>query len=118
MKKYYLGEKSENRAKGDHENKNKEVILNSLVMFVSFLFAGLIPLLPYFVHFFASIPDSERQFAVSIIATSLGLFIIGAARTKIIKGSWIKNGMEMFLVGSIAAVVAYFTGAFIETLVN
>lgn len=116
----YLGEKSENRLSelGRQKIKHLNVIKNSGVIFLSFMIAGLIPLLPYFFSLFGMNFGVLSQLQVSVFATLLGLFIVGSMRTFLTKGSWWKNGFEVLAVGSIAAVVAYFTGAFIETLVS
>lgn len=116
----YLGEKSENRLNkaGKDREKHLDVIKNSLVIFLSFMVAGMIPLLPYILALFGAQLPYFSQLNFSVISTALGLFIVGSMRTFLTKGSWWRNGLEMLLIGSIAAIVAYFTGAFIESLVN
>lgn len=115
----YLGEKSENRLNDLNKKSivNKNVIQNSFVIFVSFMIAGLIPLFPYLLNLFGFSVFEIPMFTLAVIATSLGLFLVGSLRTFFTKGVWWKNGMEMFLVGSIAATVAYVTGYFVEKLV-
>lgn len=115
----YLGEKSENRVNDLHKKTkiNNNVIQNSLAIFISFLIAGMIPLLPYILNLVGISFANITSFDMAILFTSLGLFVIGSLRTFFTKGIWWKNGLEMFLVGSIAAVVAYVTGYFVEKLV-
>lgn len=116
----YLGEKSENRLNdtGKKNTTHLNVVKNSWVIFFSFMIAGMIPLLPYFLELFGIDFFFLSQLNFSVIATACGLFFVGSMRTFLTKGSWWKNGFEVLAVGSIAAIVAYFTGSFIETLVN
>ncbi len=81
---------------------------NGLATFFAFGVAGLFPLLPY-----VFLPSNS--FNTSIIFTGLSLFVVGALRTFITKKNWLIAGLEMLLVGAIAAIVAYATGHFIET---
>ncbi|MBD3279347.1 MAG: hypothetical protein GF390_01395 [Candidatus Pacebacteria bacterium] len=111
----YLGEKSEARArKKTSQGLHWQVVSGSVVMFVSFVLAGLIPLLPYLLNYFGCPCAQDQQFWRSILTTSIGLFGIGSARTLLTKGSWWRNGLEMLLIGGVAAVVAFTTGALIK----
>lgn len=85
-----------------------------LVTFLAFVAAGSLPLLPYvFVTIGLPVPV-ESQFAISIISTVIALFAVGAARTLLVRGSWILNGLQMLGIGSIAAIAAYVLGVIIE----
>lgn len=73
--------------------------------FIAFLVAGAVPLIPYVLHF-----PIKSQFGWSIILMALALFGVGAARTLVTKRSWLRSGVEMLVVGSIAAAVSYGIG--------
>ncbi len=81
---------------------------NGLVTFVAFAIAGLLPLLPYIFN----IP-SKDNFTTAIIFTGIALFMVGALRTIFTKKNWLFSGLEMLLVGTIAATAAYAVGYFI-----
>ena len=73
----------------------------------SAIVGSVIPLLPFA---FFSIGDS---IVYSLIISTLTLFAVGAYKAKITVGSWIKSGIEMALVGMLAALVGYFIGKFL-----
>lgn len=112
----FLGERSSHRLAVEQGEASDDCCLwkTSVVCFIAFIFAGALPLLPYVVMLFGIEVDQSYQFELSILSTALAMFIVGSLRTFFTKGNWIKNGLEMLLVGSIAAVAAYGLGAFIE----
>ncbi|MBU2052103.1 VIT1/CCC1 transporter family protein [Patescibacteria group bacterium] len=81
-----------------------------LATFVSFGLAGLFPLLPY-------VLGLSQPFNVSIVVTGSTLFLVGSLRSIITKKPWFRAGLEMLLVGAIAASAAYFTGDFLKRLI-
>lgn len=89
---------------------------SGVVTFIAFLFAGTLPLTPYLLQFAGFAIQSQDQFLYSIIATISALFSIGSLRTLVSKGTWWKNGLEMLLIGTIAATASYFLGAFVKQL--
>lgn len=84
-------------------------IKNALVTFASFIIFGFIPVLTYVLSKF--IPNlSINMFALSSVLTGLTLFILGALKTKVTGKNWIVSGLEMLLVGGLAASAAYLIG--------
>ncbi|MBI3963471.1 MAG: VIT1/CCC1 transporter family protein [Candidatus Kerfeldbacteria bacterium] len=81
------------------------------IMFASFVGAGLVPLLPYLVN-------APSPFITSIVLGAMTLFGFGAARSRTTPLHWFRAGMEVLIIGSIAAVAAYFVGAGIESIVR
>jgi VIT1/CCC1 family predicted Fe2+/Mn2+ transporter len=78
-----------------------------------FLVAGVIPLVAYV------IPVSDgTQFPLAIALTGVALFVVGASRSLVTKLGFLRSGLEMLFVGSLAAVVAYGIGAFAAGLVD
>lgn len=114
----YLGERSAVRFRLNRHIKNNEterqIWTSSLATFIAFVSAGILPLAPYILELIGI--NSPNHFLASIIATILSLFFVGSMRTIIIKGQWWYNGLEMLLVGSIAAVAAYGLGAVVGNL--
>ncbi|MDQ3008792.1 MAG: VIT1/CCC1 transporter family protein [bacterium] len=114
----YLGEVSE--AKMD-ENRNtgvaaRQLWLTGVITFASFIVAGALPLLPYIVEELGVPLPLEWRLSASVIATATALFIVGASRTMLIGGNWVKNGLQILLIGSIAAGAAYGIGLALEGL--
>ena len=73
--------------------------------------AGTVPLVAYL----APLPDAQR-FAVAGALTVTTLFAVGALRVLVTKLGWVRSGLEMLLVGSAAAAVAYAIGALASAL--
>ena len=74
---------------------------------LAFVLAGSVPLLPYF------LPGLPFRFPFAILTTLLVLFTVGAMRSTITKLRWWRAGMEMLLIGAVAAAVSYGVGFFI-----
>lgn len=82
----------------------RQAFMDSIIMFVSYLLAGSIPLFP----FFALQPAIAMETA--IVLSLLALFILGALSGTISKTRVWKSGLRMFLVGGIAVAVGMFVG--------
>ncbi len=109
----YLARKSEKDYLENQGEENKNVnnpIKNAIATFGAFIIAGMVPLLPYVFGI------KENVFGYAILSTGLILFTVGSLRTKITGGNWIKSGVEMLLVGALAAGVAYFIGAMLANI--
>jgi len=125
----YLGEKSERKLRDKHAptehicklaknggvscEKNSQVTklpvwATGLVTFIAFIIAGFSPIVPYIFNEIFNL--GINQSAVSLVTTASALFIVGASRTTFIGGRWYKNGLEMFAVGMLAALVAFGLG--------
>ena len=76
----------------------------------SFVIVGLVPLLSYLVA------TDELAFRMAVVLTLLALFAVGAARSAVTKLSWWRAGLEMLIVGTLAATVAYGMGALIAPI--
>lgn len=87
------------------EQEKTKPLKGAMVTLFSFMFAGLIPLLPYI--FFTQYGNT---FMYAILFTASALFIVGASRAIFIKNSWFISGLEMLLIGGVAAAVAYMIG--------
>ncbi|MGI9533540.1 MAG: VIT1/CCC1 transporter family protein [Thermodesulfobacteriota bacterium] len=49
--------------------------------------------------------------------TCISLFLIGAFKTKFVGKKWYFNGIETFLIGGAAALMAFFIGRALRNLV-
>ena len=78
--------------------------------FVSFVSAGFLPLVPYIVGI--------NDFTLSAIFAAVALFTVGALRKFFSGKPWLTSGLEMLLIGGSAAVIAYFIGFALKSLVG
>jgi len=82
--------------------------LSGFIMFVSYFFAGFIPLFPYLF-----LPVGTA-FYTSIGVSLAALFILGAVSAKIARTSLLKQALQMFIIGGIAIAL----GALVGTVVG
>lgn len=98
---------------------NLDIIGNPLkgaiVMFISFLIGGVLPILPYFVVK-TSLIDNFTALMVAISISLTSSFIIGAIKGKLAEKSWIKGGLEMSLLGTGIALLGYGIGSEMNNL--
>ncbi len=90
-------------------------IKGAIVMFISFLVGGILPILPYFIVKTGLI----NNFMALLIAISISLtfsFVIGAIKGRLAKKSWIKGGLEMSLLGTGIALLGYGIGSEMNNL--
>ena len=96
----YLAEKA--------RQKGQNALLVGLITFLSFISIGIFPLIPFFFQF-------NNPFAISSYILGFLLFILGYMKGKIM------DGVETFLIGGIAAIIAYYSAKAIanyETIFN
>lgn len=109
----YLGSKSQSDyegSKGLGRAEETSPFTHALITFLSFATAGLLPLIPYLLHL-------EVSFLTSGIIVAIELFVVGLIRGIITTKSWIVSGLEMFLIGGSAAVIAYYVGQLVDKFV-
>lgn len=88
-------------------------LLNALATFISFLIAGAVPLLVYLYGLVTHL-SAARMFPISAGLSALALFGLGAAKVLITERNALKSGLEMLLVGGLAAVAAYIVGVLLK----
>ena len=84
---------------------------HGFMTFVAFLIGGALPLIPYIFGVAA-----EWQFLIAVISTGVALFAVGSARSLVTNVRWLRSGLEMLLVGGLAATAAYFVGGAVKVL--
>jgi VIT1/CCC1 family predicted Fe2+/Mn2+ transporter len=75
--------------------------------FSAFIICGLVPLLPY-------IFGVKSSFGISSALTGATFFLIGSVKSRWSTSSWFRSGAETFLVGALAAVLAYAVGVLLK----
>lgn len=86
-------------------------MLTGFATFASFLFFGVIPLLPFM---FSGTALPSTVFMYSVIGTLFALVLLGILKWKIVGSSLKMSLFEVLVVGGAAALVAYFVGTFFE----
>ncbi|MBI3910361.1 MAG: VIT1/CCC1 transporter family protein [Armatimonadetes bacterium] len=94
------------------ENERKPP-LSALATLVSFIVAGSVPLLVYLLGLITPVP-SGVAFPVSIGLSAVALFGLGAAKVLVTRLNAFRSGLEMLVVGGLAAGVAYLVGAWLK----
>jgi VIT1/CCC1 family predicted Fe2+/Mn2+ transporter len=92
-------------------------LLNGLATLIAFIVAGVVPLLVYLIGLITPI-SPEVAFPTALVLSGFALFGLGAAKVLITHQNPFKNGLEMLLVGGLAAGVAYAVGALLKGLVG
>lgn len=91
-----------------HEKKPfHRSLVDGIVMFVSYLISGLIPLAPYIFS-----EDSSSAFQYSIIFSLVTLALLGIGSAKISRQNILKSAMRMLLVGGLAILAGILIGQF------
>lgn len=75
--------------------------------FSAFAICGLIPLLPYLF-------GMQNSFGISSALTGATFFLIGSVKSRWSTASWVRSGLETFLVGALAAILAYVVGMLLK----
>jgi VIT1/CCC1 family predicted Fe2+/Mn2+ transporter len=88
-------------------------LVNGLATFLSFVVAGVVPLIVYLLGLFLSIP-AAASFPAALVLSGLALFTLGAAKVRITHLNPWRSGLEMLIVGGLAAGVAYVVGALLK----
>ncbi len=83
----------------------------SFATFSAFIICGFIPLVPY-------VFGIGRSFAISSALTGVTFFIIGSVKSRWSTSGWLRSGLETFLVGALAAVLAYSVGVLLKGIVH
>jgi len=86
---------------------------NALIMGISYIIGGTIPVVPYFFS-----TTLSTVVPTSVCLTLVALFGMGAATTKFSKRVWWKAGFEMFFLAGVAALIGYVVGAAVEMYIK
>lgn len=88
-------------------DESENPVKNGAVAFLSFVFWGAVPLIPYLIFYGADYHNTIGQFAICIIITVLCLFGLGAQQAIILKQSVPRQAALMALNGGTAAAASF-----------
>lgn len=82
------------------------------IMGISFAIGSLPPLIPYMV-----MNNPMTALKVAILTSLIFLFGVGIGKTTVTKGNWVKSGIEVVIIGSIASGVGFVIGKIVSLVV-
>ena len=94
-----------------YSEEYKNPLKDAFIVGFAAIIGSIIPLLPFF---FLTI---NQGIITSFILSIIALFFVGAYQGKITNKSWKKSGLELALIGILAAVVSYFIGDLLGRLI-
>ncbi len=86
------------------------------VTFAAFVLVGFIPLFIYVLDLFTAIPPYD-PFLISSVLTGVAFILIGILKSSVTSSNWIRGVAETLLLGVSAAVLAYFAGDVLESMI-
>jgi VIT1/CCC1 family predicted Fe2+/Mn2+ transporter len=95
----------------------RKPLISALATLVAFVVAGTLPLIIYVLGLFFTIAPGIA-FPVSLALSGVALFGLGAAKVLVTERNPIRSGLEMLVVGGLAAGVAYLVGALLKGIGN
>jgi VIT1/CCC1 family predicted Fe2+/Mn2+ transporter len=78
---------------------------HGVATFIGFIAAGVVPLLAYLLPWFGS-----TRFSAATVLALATLFGVGASRAIFTRRGWLASGLEMLIIGALAAGAAYSMG--------
>ena len=104
----YLSESSAEEYLNHKKRMFNRSLEGSVIMFVSYLLAGLVPLLPYVII------KGDGAFGFSIFCSLVALLILGLISGKILKIPLVKSGIRMLVIGGMAVGVGVLVASIIH----
>jgi len=83
------------------------------IMGISFAIGSLPPLIPYMI-----MDNPFTALKVAVVTSLLFLFGVGIGKTTVTKGNWLKSGIEVAIIGSIASGVGFIIGKIVSLVVG
>lgn len=118
----YLATESEEDLHLMHKHKymyhmfKKNPKKTALATFISFVVVGFIPLISFVIAFF--FPSlNHNKFFYSTILTCIAFIIIGSIKGAMVGKSKWKSALETFIIGSIAAIIAFLVGYLLRNII-
>lgn len=97
--------------------ESKSPFKMGLTTFISFVVVGFIPLLIY-VYDYTAGSNGLNLFAISAILTSIAFIFIGFLKSYVTQTHRLTGIFETWSLGAVAAILAYYVGDILETLIS
>ena len=95
--------------------ESKSPVMMGAVTYFSFVIVGIIPLIIYVVNYLYEFPSNS--FLWSCIFTGIAFIFIGFLKTYVTETSKWRGILETLVLGALAALVSYFVGDVLESIV-
>jgi VIT1/CCC1 family predicted Fe2+/Mn2+ transporter len=89
--------------------ETKRAFLSSAVVGIAAVVGSLIPLIPFFFLNTLSLQISTAIW-LSLVISAFALFVVGAYKAKVTVGDWKQSGVEIAVIGTVAALIGYAIG--------
>ncbi len=94
-------------------------IKNSIATFLSFALFGFVPLIVYIIAqlvptLYANV---SLSFLIACVLTGLTLFVLGSLKVKVTGKNFFSSGLEMLVLGGLAAAAAYGIGFALKAMI-
>lgn len=86
-------------------------VLTGFTTFLSFVVFGAIPIIPFF---FLSNLQASTIFQISTAGTFMALVVLGLLKWKVVGTGILRSVLEIVIVGSTAAIIAFWVGTFFQ----
>lgn len=80
------------------------LMFGALIMFFGYFLGGMVPIIPTVLF-----NQPEARF-IAIIASFIGLFILGFIKGKIVEHKPLRSALELFIIGAIATAIGLLVG--------
>lgn len=106
----FLSEESAEEYESKADVADRSPIFAGIVMFISFVFAALIPLVPYLIF------STWIALATSVVVSIIALFIVGMLSARFSRLPMVWRGARMALLGGAAIVMGVIIGPIASSL--
>lgn len=103
----FLSEESAEEYVSKSNVNSRSSVISAIIMFLSFVFASLVPLLPYLIF------TGWTALIVSIVASVLALFVVGMVSARFSRLPFLWRGARMALLGGAAIVMGVVVGSIV-----
>lgn len=100
----YLSEDAAEEFIDHQKGASRSTILGAVIMFVSYILSGLVPLSPYLMF------DPNFAIVPSVILSCFSLFLLGSISARYFRRNAIRHGIKMFVIGGIAIAAGILIG--------
>ena len=114
----YLSTESENEIQTSYRHKHfRSPRKNAFATFLAFVIIGVIPLISFVVALFVPFIDNHK-FLYSMILTGISFLAIGSVKGEIVGKRRIRSAIETFIIGGLAALIAFIVGYAVRGIVG
>jgi VIT1/CCC1 family predicted Fe2+/Mn2+ transporter len=104
----FLSEESAEEYEAKKEVSDGGPIAASIVMFVSFVLASFIPIVPYLIF------GLTEALWVSVVLSIVALGVVGLMSARVVKVKMASHAVKMMLLGGVAIVIGVLVGKFVN----